>query len=76
MELDISFLAKVTGDYTISKRFLKASQVRKKAIESIFWNAQTGQWYDYWVSNSKSTVLFTHLTFLVSDSHDNYLEQF
>ena len=76
MELDISFLAKVMGDYTISKRFLKASQVRKKAIESIFWNEQTGQWHDYWVSNSKRTVLLTHLIFLVSDSHDNYLEQF
>ncbi|XP_062074674.1 trehalase-like isoform X2 [Humulus lupulus] len=56
MELDISFLAKVTGDYTISKRFLKASRVRKKAIESVFWNTKTGQWHDYWLSNSKCKV--------------------
>ncbi|PON73594.1 Glycoside hydrolase [Parasponia andersonii] len=53
IELDISFLSKVTGDYTVSKHFLKTSQARKKAIEFVFWNAQTGQWHDYWLSNSQ-----------------------
>ncbi|KAL5552445.1 hypothetical protein UlMin_002621 [Ulmus minor] len=51
MELDISFLAKVTGNSSISKRFTKASHTRKKAIESVFWNAEMGQWFDYWLSN-------------------------
>ncbi|KAF4389464.1 hypothetical protein G4B88_006523 [Cannabis sativa] len=57
MELDISFLANVTGDYTISKRFSKASRVRKKAIESVFWNEKTGQWHDYWLSNNSNCMI-------------------
>ncbi|GMN31402.1 hypothetical protein TIFTF001_003245 [Ficus carica] len=52
MELDIAFLAKVTGDHSISERYSEASQARKKAIESVFWNAEMGQWNDYWLSNS------------------------
>ncbi|EXC14447.1 hypothetical protein L484_007814 [Morus notabilis] len=53
MELDIALLAKVTGDSCISHRFEKASRARKKAMESVFWNAKTGQWLDYWLSNRK-----------------------
>ncbi|PON73593.1 Glycoside hydrolase [Parasponia andersonii] len=52
MELNIAFLAKVTGDCIISERFSEASLVRKKAMESVFWNAEMGQWLDYWLSNS------------------------
>ncbi|XP_024028556.1 trehalase isoform X2 [Morus notabilis] len=53
MELDIAFLAKVTGDHCVSEQFSEASRTRRKAMESIFWNAEMGQWNDYWLSNSK-----------------------
>jgi len=49
MELDIAFFAKITGDYSTSESFLKASQARQKAMESVFWNAKMGQWLDYWL---------------------------
>ncbi|XP_062074671.1 trehalase-like [Humulus lupulus] len=52
MELNIAFLAKVTGDDTISEQFSKASLVRKKAMESVFWNGEMGQWFDYWLNRS------------------------
>lgn len=51
MELDISFFAKVIGDHTTAKSFLEASQARRKAITSVFWNAKMGQWLDYWLNN-------------------------
>ncbi|XP_048319654.2 probable trehalase isoform X1 [Ziziphus jujuba] len=51
MELNIASLAKAIGDYNISKHFLKASQAREKAIRSVFWNADKGQWLDYWLAN-------------------------
>ncbi|XP_015896016.3 probable trehalase [Ziziphus jujuba] len=51
MELNIASLAKAIGDYNISKHFLKASQAREKAIRSVFWNAEKGQWLDYWLAN-------------------------
>ncbi|KAL6545507.1 Trehalase [Orobanche gracilis] len=51
MELDIVFLAKETGDESTAKSFLKASQARKEAIDSIFWNDKMGQWLDYWLTN-------------------------
>lgn len=50
MELDIAFLAKVTGDESIAESFLEASQARKKAINSIFWSKKMGQWLDYWLT--------------------------
>ncbi|KAL4651286.1 hypothetical protein ACB092_01G148300 [Castanea dentata] len=52
MELDIAFLAKVTGDNSTAEHFLKASQARKEAIKSVFWNAEMGQWLDYWLNDS------------------------
>ncbi|XP_030951761.1 trehalase isoform X3 [Quercus lobata] len=52
MELDIAFLAKVTGDNGTAEHFLKASQARKEAIKSVFWNAEMGQWLDYWLNDS------------------------
>ncbi|XP_042948876.1 probable trehalase [Carya illinoinensis] len=52
MELDIAFLAKVTGDESTAEHFLKASQARVKAFKSIFWNSEMGQWLDYWLNDS------------------------
>ncbi|XP_002523413.2 trehalase [Ricinus communis] len=51
MELDIVFFAKETGEESIVERFVKASQARKKAINSIFWNDKMGQWLDYWLTD-------------------------
>ncbi|OWM72186.1 hypothetical protein CDL15_Pgr018070 [Punica granatum] len=57
MEHDIAFFAEVNGDKSTFERFVMASQARKEAITSIFWNEQKGQWLDYWLncSNSCST---------------------
>lgn len=52
MELDIAFFAKAIGDSSTTDFFLKASEARRKAINSIFWNSKKGQWLDYWLSNS------------------------
>ncbi|XP_031248812.1 probable trehalase [Pistacia vera] len=51
MELDIAFFAKVVGDNRTAKSFLKASQTRKRAINSVFWNEEKWQWLDYWFDN-------------------------
>ncbi|CAL2260699.1 unnamed protein product [Prunus armeniaca] len=52
MEHDIALLAKVTGDRNIAEHFLKASEARHEAIKTVFWNAEKGQWLDYWLGNS------------------------
>lgn len=60
METDIAFFANVTGDANVALRFTEASQGRQKAMNSIFWNAEMGQWVDYWLSNSNtSKVAYT-----------------
>ncbi|KGN50019.1 probable trehalase [Cucumis sativus] len=51
MELDISNLARAVGDYCTAEHFFEASLVRKKTINSIFWNSEKGQWLDYWLDN-------------------------
>ncbi|XVF51258.1 hypothetical protein PTKIN_Ptkin04bG0170200 [Pterospermum kingtungense] len=51
MELDIAFFAKVVGENAIAEDFLRASQTRKKAFNSVFWNENMGQWVDYWLNN-------------------------
>ncbi|KAJ0049240.1 hypothetical protein Pint_14869 [Pistacia integerrima] len=51
MELDIAFFAKVVGDNETAESFLEASQTRKQAINSVFWNEEKGQWLDYWLDN-------------------------
>ncbi|KAK8366365.1 hypothetical protein V6Z12_A02G115000 [Gossypium hirsutum] len=51
MELDIAFLAKTVGENAITEDFLRASQKRRKAFSSIFWNENMGQWLDYWLNN-------------------------
>ncbi|CAN0840876.1 TRE1 [Linum grandiflorum] len=50
LELDIAMLAKVTGKSTIARSFSKASEARKQALKSVFWNAKKGQWFDYWLN--------------------------
>ncbi|XP_059662182.1 probable trehalase [Cornus florida] len=54
MELDIAFLANCIGESSIAQRFSEASQARQKAMHSVFWNAEMGQWLDYWLSSSTS----------------------
>ncbi|XP_073303813.1 probable trehalase isoform X2 [Primulina huaijiensis] len=56
MELDISSLAHSIGDSDTSERFRNASEARKKAITSILWNAEMGQWVDYWLGNSNDVI--------------------
>ncbi|KAM7280789.1 hypothetical protein ACFE04_007923 [Oxalis oulophora] len=54
MELDITFLAKAIGDHTLAKKFLIASELRKHAFNSIFWNEMMGQWLDYWIDHDNT----------------------
>ncbi|XP_031389187.1 probable trehalase isoform X2 [Punica granatum] len=54
MEHDIAFFAEVIGDKSTFERFVMASEARKEAITSIFWNEQKGQWLDYWLNYSNS----------------------
>lgn len=58
MELNIVFLAKVLGENIVSLRFLEASRARKKAMESIFWNEEMGQWLDYCLEDNIMKVFF------------------
>ncbi|CAK9170796.1 unnamed protein product, partial [Ilex paraguariensis] len=51
MELDIAFLANVIGESSIAARLMEASQARQKAMNSVFWNEEMGQWLDYWLQN-------------------------
>lgn len=51
MELNIAFLANVTGDRNTAAHFLEVAEARKQAINSIFWNEEMGQWLDYWISD-------------------------
>nr|GEY97235.1 probable trehalase isoform X1 [Tanacetum cinerariifolium] len=54
MELDITFLANVTGETSHALHFNRASKARKKAMDTVFWNAEKGQWFDYWLNDSSS----------------------
>ncbi|XP_055821751.1 probable trehalase [Solanum dulcamara] len=55
MELDIAFLANLVGESNTITHFTEASQNRQKAMNCIFWNAEMGQWLDYWLGNSNTT---------------------
>ncbi|XP_004245478.1 probable trehalase isoform X2 [Solanum lycopersicum] len=55
MELDIAFLANLVGESSTASHFTEAAQNRQKAINCIFWNAEMGQWLDYWLSNSETS---------------------
>ncbi|XP_022995786.1 probable trehalase [Cucurbita maxima] len=59
MELDISNLARAVGDFCLAYKFLEASLVRKKTINSIFWNSEKGQWLDYWLDNGSHKGVHT-----------------
>ncbi|KAJ0263386.1 Trehalase [Hirschfeldia incana] len=52
MERDITFMMEICGDIEGSERFVKASEARKKAFETVFWNEKAGQWLDYWLSSN------------------------
>ncbi|KAL0749053.1 hypothetical protein Bca101_031055 [Brassica carinata] len=52
MELDIAFIMEICGDKNGSDRFVKVSKARMKAFEAVFWNAEGGQWLDYWLFSS------------------------
>nr|XP_043608266.1 trehalase [Erigeron canadensis] len=52
MELDIAFLANVTGESSHALHFTKASKARKKAMDSVFWDEEKGQWFDYWLNDN------------------------
>lgn len=66
MELDISFLANVTGESSIAERFTRASKERKTAMESVFWNEEAGQWFDYWVDTNSATQVILRGKSLIS----------
>ncbi|ERN19328.1 probable trehalase [Amborella trichopoda] len=53
MELHIAFFAKLLGEASISRDFIAASEARRTAIKTIFWNSEMGQWLDYWLGNSR-----------------------
>lgn len=57
MEHDIAFFAELIGEKNTLERFVMASQARKEAITSIFWNEQMGQWLDYWLNDSNSCLV-------------------
>ncbi|XP_054823242.1 trehalase-like isoform X1 [Prosopis cineraria] len=52
MELNIAFLAEVTGDDCTAQHFLQLADSRKKAFNSVFWNKSKKQWLDYWLTSS------------------------
>ncbi|CAL1373652.1 unnamed protein product [Linum trigynum] len=47
VELDITSLARATGEETIAKSFSELSEARQEAIRCVLWNAEKGQWFDY-----------------------------
>lgn len=53
MELNIEFFAKTLGESSIAKTFIKASNARHIAIDTILWNDEMGQWFDYWLDPLK-----------------------
>lgn len=55
MERDIAFLANLVGESSTASHFTEAAQNRQKAINCIFWNAEMGQWLDYWLTNSDTS---------------------
>ncbi|KAK6935578.1 Glycoside hydrolase, family 37 [Dillenia turbinata] len=56
MELDIAYLAKVLGESSVARHFNEASQARKNAIQTIFWNEKMGQCLDYWLGTTGKDV--------------------
>lgn len=52
LELDIAYLANITGDWATSLQFSEFAQTRKLAMNSVLWNEEKGQWFDYWLSTN------------------------
>lgn len=52
MELDIAFLARAIGENTTAEYFHEASRAREKALNSVFWNENMGQWLDCWIDSN------------------------
>ena len=59
MELDIAFLANVLGNKATTESFLEAAKARKNAINSVFWNGEMGQWFDYRLTNGTICKVFS-----------------
>jgi neutral trehalase len=59
MELDIAFLANVLGNKATMESFLEAAGARKNAINSVFWNGEKGQWFDYRLTNGTICKVFS-----------------
>ena len=59
MELDIAFLANVLGNKATMESFLEAAEARKNAINSVFWNGEMGQWFDYRLANGILCKVFS-----------------
>lgn len=68
MELDIAFFARLTGDDSAAERFSAVSQARFAAINSIFWNAKTSQWLDYWLINNNTCKVTSAYNFIMLTS--------
>ena len=64
MELNIAFLANVTGDRATSVHFLEAAEARKEAMNAVFWNKEMGQWLDYWLSKGTQCKVVLHLKYI------------
>ncbi|MCO5609105.1 hypothetical protein L7F22_063327 [Adiantum nelumboides] len=47
MEMNIAYIAEVLGNQIVAARFSKAAKARRLAINSIMWNDDMGQWFDY-----------------------------
>ncbi|KAF6146017.1 hypothetical protein GIB67_033376 [Kingdonia uniflora] len=60
MELNIATLARTIGDKNITDFFLKASEARQTAMNSVFWNAKQGQWLDYWLNSTNPCEEVVH----------------
>ncbi|KAL5747755.1 hypothetical protein ACOSQ2_025052 [Xanthoceras sorbifolium] len=75
MELDIAFLARVVGENETSESFLEASQARKAAINSVFWNEEKGQWLDYWTNNG-TTCEESHTWQACNQNHNVYASNY
>ncbi|KAF3777237.1 putative trehalase [Nymphaea thermarum] len=69
MELDLAHFAIILGNASVSEAYEAASKLRIEAMNSVFWNAERGQWLDYWFGNS-STSEETH-TWQASNQNQN-----
>ncbi|KAG9440147.1 hypothetical protein H6P81_020312 [Aristolochia fimbriata] len=52
MELDLAFFAKILCNKSAAEKFSALSKLRKEGLDTIFWNAKKGQWFDYWTSKN------------------------